>query len=224
MLESRVYWRNGKLRWLSRRFHTLIWRPGDTFQLKSGVSCIIWESWQHLVSWDQENCLEYRDGGIMELRWRFRNYRGGLTVGVVLLRFWERRRYKWIVLNNTRWCSLLLISFNCILNVIVKLKLDTFQQDGNGLAHEIFFLLNFCQAILYCLFFVAPNSIILFSQYFAKIFDTIIVNWMESGSSEETYNSYFIVCWSRCDQQSKALRHSNEIWIKSSSLIHKYNN
>ena len=223
MLESRVYWRNGKLRWLSRRFHTLIWRPGDTFQLKSGVSCIIWESWQHLVSWDQENCWEYRDGGIMELRWRFRNYRRGLTVGVVLLRFWERRRYKRIVLNNTRWCSLLLISFNCILNVIVILKLDTFQRDGKGLAHEMFFCLTFSKQF-YSLFFVAPNSIILFSQYFAKIFVTIIVNWMESGSSEETYNGYFIVCWSRCDQQSKALRHSNEIWIKSSSLIHKYNN
>ena len=160
---------------------------------------------------------------IMELRWRFRNYRRGLTVGVVLLRFWERRRYKRIVLNNTRWCSLLLISFNCILNVIVILKLDTFQRDGKGLAHEMFFCLTFSKQF-YSLFFVAPNSIILFSQYFAKIFVTIIVNWMEPGSSEETFNSYFIVCWSRCDQQSKALRHSNEIWIKSSSLIHKYNN
>ena len=63
----------------------------------------------------------HRDGGIMELRWRFRNYRRGLTVGVVLLRFWERRRYKWIVWNCMRWCSWLLISFNCILNVIVIL-------------------------------------------------------------------------------------------------------
>ena len=27
-----VYWRNGKVRRLSERFHTLIWRPGDTVQ------------------------------------------------------------------------------------------------------------------------------------------------------------------------------------------------
>ena len=133
-------------------YSNLIWRPGDMFQLKSGVSCIIWESWQHLVSWDQENCLEYRDGGIMELRWRFRNYRRGLTVGVVLLRFWERRRYKRIVLNNTRWCSLLLISFNYILNAIVILKLDTFQRGGKGLAHEMFFCLTFAKQF-YIVFF-----------------------------------------------------------------------
>ena len=32
LLESRVYWRNGKLRRLSGRFHTLIWSPGETVQ------------------------------------------------------------------------------------------------------------------------------------------------------------------------------------------------
>ena len=36
---------NGKLRRLSRRFHTLIWRPWDS--LKSEVSQIILGSWQH---------------------------------------------------------------------------------------------------------------------------------------------------------------------------------
>ena len=30
--EIQVYWRNGKLRGLSGRFHTLIWRPGNTVQ------------------------------------------------------------------------------------------------------------------------------------------------------------------------------------------------
>ena len=78
----------------------------------------------------------------------------------------------------------MLISFNCILNVIVILKLDTFQRDGKGLAHEMFFCLTFAKQFYIVFFFVAPNSIILFSQYFAKIFVTIIVNWMESGSSE----------------------------------------
>ena len=123
--------------------------------------------------------IRYRDGGIMELRWRVRNYRRGLTVGVVLLRFWER--YKRIVLNNTRWCSLLLISFNCFSNVIVKLKLDTFQQDGKGLAHEMFFCLTFAKQFYIVFIFVAANSTILFSQYSAKIFVAIIVNWMESA-------------------------------------------
>ena len=32
LLESRVYWRNGKLRRLSGRFHTLIWSPEETVQ------------------------------------------------------------------------------------------------------------------------------------------------------------------------------------------------
>ena len=81
-----------------------------------------------------------------------RNYRRGLTVGVVLLRFWERRRYKRIVLNNPRWCSLLLISFNYILNAIVILKLDTFQRGGKGLAHEMFFCLTFAKQF-YMVFF-----------------------------------------------------------------------
>ena len=39
---------NGKLRRLSRRFHTLIWRPWDTVQnLSVKVSQIIRKNWQH---------------------------------------------------------------------------------------------------------------------------------------------------------------------------------
>ena len=50
--ESWVYWRNGKLRQLSGRFQTLIWRPGDTVQsLESPGLSVDSTVWRQLFPW-----------------------------------------------------------------------------------------------------------------------------------------------------------------------------
>ena len=54
--------RNGKLRRLSRRFHTLIWRPGDMVQNLESHARIIRERWWHCNDLKQEalSLIPYR--------------------------------------------------------------------------------------------------------------------------------------------------------------------